>query len=167
LIVLSDLGIVAMVALLWHLSSIYTFAWIAKIYLVPYFIVNFWLVLITLLQHTDPTLPHYTKERWNWLQGALATVDRDYGILNVVFHHIGDTHVTHHLFSYLPHYHAQEANEAVKKVLGEYYMQDKTPIAVALWRAFTECHFVSRDENAKDTGILWFRKIGSKAKKSA
>lgn len=35
----------------------------------------------------------------DWLRGALATVDRSYGILNYFHHHIADTHVAHHLFS--------------------------------------------------------------------
>lgn len=39
-----------------------------------------------------------------------------YGILDVFFHHIADTHVAHHLFSYMPHYHAQEATQAIRKV---------------------------------------------------
>lgn len=36
---------------------------------------------------------------------------RSYGFLDPVLHHIGDTHVAHHLFSYMPHYHAQEATQ--------------------------------------------------------
>jgi len=164
LIILSDIGVCAMLYLVYSLSQTYTFAWMLKMYIVPYLIVNFWLVLITLLQHTDPTLPHYKKERWNWLQGALATVDRDYGILNSVFHHIGDTHVTHHLFYYLPHYHAEEATVALRKVLGDYYMRDDTPIAVALWRTFTECHFVKADDSTNEPGVLWFRKVMDETK---
>lgn len=31
-------------------------------------------------------LPHYTEKEWDWLRGALATVDRNYGILTY-FHH--------------------------------------------------------------------------------
>lgn len=42
---------------------------------------------------------------------------RSYGILDSVFHNIADTHVAHHLFSYMPHYHAAEATEAIKKVI--------------------------------------------------
>lgn len=72
--------------------------------------------MITFLQHTHPSLPHYGEGEWDWLRGALATVDRSYGFLDVLFHHIADTHVAHHLFSYMPHYHAQEATEAIKKV---------------------------------------------------
>jgi omega-6 fatty acid desaturase / acyl-lipid omega-6 desaturase (Delta-12 desaturase) len=56
-------------------------------YGIPYLLVNFWLLTITYLQHTDPTLPHYSAESLTFLQGALATVDRDFGILNF-FHHI-------------------------------------------------------------------------------
>ena len=34
-------------------------------------------------------LPHYTDDEWDWLRGALATVDRDYGwLLNTMHHHI-------------------------------------------------------------------------------
>jgi fatty acid desaturase len=53
-------------------------------------------------------LPHYSDDEWDWLRGALATVDRSYGrLLNTLHHHIADTHVAHHLFSTMPHYHAQ------------------------------------------------------------
>ena len=53
-------------------------------------------------------LPHYSDDEWDWLRGALATVDRSYGrLLNTLHHHIADTHVAHHLFSSMPHYHAQ------------------------------------------------------------
>ncbi len=76
-------------------------------YIAPYLIVNMWLVMITLLQHTHPSLPHYNDQEWEWLRGALSTVDRSYGLLDIVFHHIADTHVCHHLFSTMPHYHAQ------------------------------------------------------------
>jgi omega-6 fatty acid desaturase (delta-12 desaturase) len=79
----------------------------AQVYVVPYFFVNAWLVMITMLQHTHPALPHYNDEEWEWLRGALATVDRSYGFLDHFFHHIADTHVAHHLFSSMPHYHAQ------------------------------------------------------------
>lgn len=79
----------------------------AQVYIAPYLMVNMWLVMITLLQHTHPSLPHYTDAEWEWLRGALSTVDRSYGLLDMAFHHIADTHVCHHLFSTMPHYHAQ------------------------------------------------------------
>ena len=62
------------------------------------------------------------SSEWDWLRGALVTVDRDYGILNKVFHNITDTHVVHHLFSTMPHYHAMVATKAIKLILGEYYL---------------------------------------------
>lgn len=34
------------------------------------------LVMITFLQHTHINLPHYDDKEWDWLRGALATVDR-------------------------------------------------------------------------------------------
>lgn len=88
-----------------------------QVYIVPYLIVNMWLVMITLLQHTHPSLPHYTDKEWEWLRGALSTVDRSYGFLDIVFHHIADTHVAHHLFSTMPHYHAQVRTGACEDVL--------------------------------------------------
>jgi hypothetical protein len=32
--------------------------------------------MLTYLHHSDPTIPHYRAGEWNWLRGALATVDR-------------------------------------------------------------------------------------------
>jgi hypothetical protein len=48
-------------------------------------------------------------------RGGLTCLDRDYGIFNKIQHDIG-THVVHHLFPQIPHYHLQDATEAAKKV---------------------------------------------------
>ena len=81
-------------------------------------------MLITYLQHTDVYMPHFRGKEFQWLRGALCTVDRSFGpLLDHCFHHITDTHVCHHLFSKMPFYHAQEATEAFKKVLGPYYLK--------------------------------------------
>ena len=48
------------------------------------------------LARRHPALPHYEASEWDWLRGALATVDRSYGLLDHVFHHIADTHVRRH-----------------------------------------------------------------------
>ncbi len=37
-----------------QLAGTMGWAWLAKTYIVPYLIVNFWLVTITMLQHTHP-----------------------------------------------------------------------------------------------------------------
>ena len=151
----SDVALAVMIAGLWYFAYATSFFWLVKTYLIPYLIVNFWLVTITELQHTDQKLPHYNNDQWNWLKGALCTIDRDYGILNTVFHHIGDTHVLHHLFSKIPHYHAEEATKAVKTVLGRYYMKDTTPILRALYQSFVSCVYVEADEQK----VLWFKSI--------
>lgn len=101
-VILSDAGLLVMVYLLFLFCNNFGFMCMMRVYGVPYLIVNFWLVLITELQHSDINLPHYSGAEWNYLRGALATVDRDYGILNAVFHHIGDTHVCHHLYGTRP-----------------------------------------------------------------
>jgi len=147
-IILSDIGIITVLAILTFLSWKFSFLTVVKFYGIPYLFVNFWLVLITYLQHTDACLPHYRGEEWNFLRGALCTVDRDYGVfLNYMFHNIGNTHICHHLFSYMPHYHAEEATEHIKKVIGSFYLQDSTPIAQALWKSFTKCRFVEENAN--------------------
>ncbi|VAI60152.1 unnamed protein product [Triticum turgidum subsp. durum] len=103
--------------------------------------------------HTHPALPHYDSTEWDWLRGALATMDRDYGILNRVFHNITDTHVAHHLFSTMPHYHAMEATKAIKPILGEYYQFDPTPVAKATWREAKECIYVEPEDRK---GVFWY-----------
>eukprot|EP00163_Fabomonas_tropica_P001942 TRINITY_DN1143_c0_g1_i2.p1 TRINITY_DN1143_c0_g1~~TRINITY_DN1143_c0_g1_i2.p1 ORF type:complete len:205 (-),score=56.33 TRINITY_DN1143_c0_g1_i2:391-1005(-) len=144
---LSDFGLVLMVALLVWYSLETSFMNMVFMYFIPYLIVNFWLVLITFLQHTDSNVPHYSSKEWTWIRGAIATVDRDYGICNYLLHRITDTHVAHHLFSTMPFYHAEEATEALKPILGDYYLYDDTPIALALWRSFRECRFVKSTED--------------------
>eukprot|EP01114_Cavostelium_apophysatum_P013822 TRINITY_DN343_c0_g1_i1.p1 TRINITY_DN343_c0_g1~~TRINITY_DN343_c0_g1_i1.p1 ORF type:complete len:401 (+),score=91.35 TRINITY_DN343_c0_g1_i1:76-1278(+) len=141
-IIVSNLGLIMMAGFVGWMISTVGLDFTTKFYIVPYFWVNFWLVLITYLQHTDVRVPHFRGEEWNFIRGALCTIDRDYGLGNHVFHGIGNTHVAHHLFSQMPHYHAGEATEALKKVLGKYYLTDNTPIMVALWKAWNTCHYV-------------------------
>jgi omega-6 fatty acid desaturase (delta-12 desaturase) len=148
LIVQTDIAFFLALGLLAY--SIYTFGFINVLnyYLLPYMIVNYHLVLITYLQHTDVFMPHFRGTEWNWLRGALCTVDRSFGaVLDHTFHHITDTHVCHHVFSKMPFYHAQEATQHIKRVLGPYYMKDDTPIAHALWRSFTCCRYIEDEGN--------------------
>ncbi|KAK4279503.1 hypothetical protein QN277_011277 [Acacia crassicarpa] len=156
LIYISDVCVFGVTYVLYHIASVKGVAWLFCIYGVPLLIVNGFLVTITYLQHTHSALPHYDSSEWDWLRGALATVDRDYGILNKVFHHITDTHVAHHLFSTMPHYHAMEATQAVKPILGEYYQFDSTPFYKALWREARECIYVEPDEASSQKGVYWY-----------
>ncbi|XP_006365800.1 delta(12) oleic acid desaturase FAD2-like [Solanum tuberosum] len=155
-IYISDVGVIAIIYLLYRVALTQGLTWVICIYGVPLVIVNGFIVLITLLHHTHASLPHYDSSEWSWLRGALATVDRDYGVLNKVFHHIVDTHVLHHLFSSIPHYHAMEATKAIKPLLGEYYQFDGTPFYKAIWRDFNECQYVEKDEGSQDQGIFWY-----------
>jgi omega-6 fatty acid desaturase (delta-12 desaturase) len=148
LIVQSDACFFSMLAVVGY--AIKTFGWgsVWTYYLAPLMVTNYHLVLITYLQHTATYIPHFRGKEWNFLRGALCTVDRSFGfIMNHCLHHITDTHVCHHLFSKMPFYHAQEATEAIKKVCGEYYLKDDTPIAVACYNSFKQCQFVEDDGN--------------------
>jgi len=153
MIVQTDIAFLASLVVLVLAISTFGFGPVAMFYLVPYMIMNYHLVLITYLQHTDVFMPHFRNKEWNWLRGALCTVDRSFGpLLDHTFHHIVDTHVCHHLFSKMPFYHAQEASQHIKQVLGKYYMKDDTPIAKALWRSYTACQFI------EDSGDIVFYK---------
>jgi omega-6 fatty acid desaturase (delta-12 desaturase) len=157
-VVISDIVLLAVVSGLGLIGWTHGFVWLTKVYVIPYLFVNMWLVMYTDLQHTDTRLPHYRGAAMEWMKGALCTMDRNYGIFNEIHHHIGDTHVCHHLFSYMPHYHAEEASEAIKPVLGQYYLVDnKQPgilgIAAALYETASQCRYVD------DVGeVLWWKR---------
>jgi omega-6 fatty acid desaturase (delta-12 desaturase) len=139
----SILGMFATIGLLTYAGQVFGSLAMIKYYVIPYLFVNFWLVLITYLQHTDPSLPHYRENVWNFQRGAALTVDRSYGaILDYFHHHISDTHVAHHFFSTMPHYHAEEATVHIKKALGKHYKFDPTPIPQALYKSWKACRFV-------------------------
>lgn len=78
---LSDLGLLGMLSVLGYLGATQGWWWLTRVYIIPYLVVNHWLVTITYLQHTHPALPHYDSEAWDWLRGALSTIDRSYGFL--------------------------------------------------------------------------------------
>ncbi|KVI12046.1 delta(12)-fatty-acid desaturase FAD2-like [Cynara cardunculus var. scolymus] len=157
LIVLSDIGLLSMIYMLYTWATIQGFGWVFCVYGGPLMVMNAFLVTVTYLQHTHLSLPRFDDSGWNWINGALSTVDRDFGFLNKVFHNVTDTHVVHHLFSYLPHYHAMEATKAMVPILGEYYQFDKTPFMLALWRESKKCVYVEPDEDGeKNKGIYWY-----------
>nr|Q8GZC2.1 RecName: Full=Bifunctional desaturase/conjugase FADX; AltName: Full=Acyl-lipid (9+3)-(E)-desaturase; AltName: Full=Delta(12) acyl-lipid conjugase (11E,13E-forming) [Vernicia fordii]AAN87574.1 delta 12 fatty acid conjugase FADX [Vernicia fordii] len=155
-IYISDAMIFVAAYVLYKIAMAKGLAWLVCIYGVPLLIVNALVVTITSLQHTHVALPHYDSSEWDWLRGGLATVDRDYGVFNKIFHNATDTHVIHHLFSSMPHYHGVEATRAIKPILGDYYLFDDTPIHVALWREAKECLFVEPDEGDNNNGVFWY-----------
>lgn len=127
----------------------YQFGWLflVKYYLVPYVIFVMWLALVTFLHHTEPDIPWYRGDDWYFLKGALSTIDRDYGFINPIHHDIG-THVAHHIFLNMPHYHLKTATEAIKPLLGDLYRKSNEPIWKSFVRSYWACHFVP-DQGSK------------------
>ncbi|RAK98689.1 oleate delta-12 desaturase odeA [Aspergillus ibericus CBS 121593] len=164
LIALSDLGLAIVGSILYLIGSKYGWMNLLVWYGIPYLWVNHWLVAITYLQHTDPTLPHYQPEVWNFARGAAATIDRDFGFVGRhILHGIIETHVLHHYVSTIPFYHADEASEAIKKVMGSHYRTEAhtgwTGFFKALWTSARVCHWVEPTEGAKgeSSGVLFYR----------
>ena len=91
-------------------------------HLIPVFVFATYLVIITVLHHTEMyvrddslyffkdllcdcrNVPWYIDSEWNYVKGQLSTVDRHYGYIHSIIHSIG-THQIHHLFPRIPHYH--------------------------------------------------------------
>jgi len=150
----SDIALLIWFWILYQLSFVFGWNTLIKLYFVPLLWVNFWLATMTFLHHTDWRVPKYYDQKWSWLRGALGTIDRDYGVFNILLHHIGDTHVVHHLFSKIPHYHAEEATKAIvdSGLLGDFYISDKNRWYVALWQTYHTCWYVKHDE-----AVTWFQ----------
>ncbi|RYP63240.1 hypothetical protein DL771_009365 [Monosporascus sp. 5C6A] len=173
-IILSDAGCIATIAALYHLYQTFgSFETLFWVYVVPWSWVNHWIVMITYLHHTHPSLPKYTAESWTFIRGATATIDRDFGIIGTHFmHHISSDHVTHHLFSRIPHYYTPIASRAIIPLLGKHYHGRGQFRYEDLQIAFRDCQWVegslekdikfglrkgdSTKANARDEA-LWFR----------
>jgi len=140
-----------MVGFLGVLTYQYGWLFLLKYYLGPYVVFVVWLDLVTFLHHTELDIPWYRGKDWYFLKGALSTVDRDYGFINNIHHNIG-THVAHHIFLNMPHYHLKTATEAIKPILGDYYRKSDEPILKSFWRSWRNCHFV-KDKG----GMVYFQ----------
>jgi len=130
-----------MVGMLAFLTYQWGWIWLLKYYAAPYIVFIIWLDLVTFLHHTESDLPWYRGEDWNFLKGAISTIDRDYGLINHIHHDIG-THVAHHVFLNIPHYNLKKATEAIKPIMGDYFRKCEKPILMALWQSWVSCHFV-------------------------
>ncbi|UZJ51235.1 hypothetical protein CBS101457_000555 [Exobasidium rhododendri] len=149
-IIMSDVGIALTLSALaaWGTMSSGGFGEVFRYYGAAYLWCNHWLVMITYLQHTDPTIPHYTADAWTFPRGALCTVDRKWlgPIGPYVLHGIAETHVLHHISSKIPHYNAWEATEALKKRLGEHYQSSEENVFISLWKSINSCKFVEESD---------------------
>eukprot|EP00929_Paragymnodinium_shiwhaense_P021197 TRINITY_DN1388_c0_g2_i1.p1 TRINITY_DN1388_c0_g2~~TRINITY_DN1388_c0_g2_i1.p1 ORF type:complete len:399 (-),score=41.29 TRINITY_DN1388_c0_g2_i1:514-1710(-) len=155
-IALSSVGVcLTLAALVWSVS-VWGLAAVGVVYFVPYLWCNFWLVLYTWLQHTDPAVPQFGEDTFTWLRGALSTIDRPYGIFDWFHHYIGSTHVCHHVFSKLPCYHATEATKHMKAFLEPkgLYNYDPTFWPLAAWKVAKTCHYVEGVE-----GVQYFKSM--------
>lgn len=133
-VLVSTLGLVFMVYLLVLWGQKTSFVEVCAVFVGPYLVVNAWLTGYTWLQHTNEDIPHYDESSWEWLKGALCTVDRAYPeYINALHFDIGSTHVLHHLFADLPHYNARQASREIQKVLGVHYNYDGRNVWKALW----------------------------------
>lgn len=164
LILLSDLGLLITASVLAWVGRTYGFTNLLVWYIVPYLWVNHWLVAITYLQHTDPSLPHYSGDAWTFTRGAAATIDREFGFIGRnLLHGIIETHVLHHYISTIPFYHADEATEAIKPIMGRHYRSDTKDGSLgflrAMWNSSRWCQWV--EPNAGTTGeeskVFFFR----------
>ena len=136
----STVGIVVVLGLLVWAAITWGVGTIIALYVGPLLVTNAWLVLYTWLQHTDVDVPHFSDSEWKWLLGAFQTIDRPYPkVIDVLHHKIGTTHVAHHIDHRIPHYHAEEATEAIKAAFPEWYRFEPTPIARATWRVARDC----------------------------
>ncbi|KAF8042061.1 hypothetical protein BT93_A0607 [Corymbia citriodora subsp. variegata] len=143
----------AMVGLLVGLSFVMGPLQLLKLYGIPYWIFVMWLDFVTYLHHHghEDKLPWYRGKEWSYLRGGLTTLDRDYGLINNVHHDIG-THVIHHLFPQIPHYHLIEATEAAKPVLGKYYREPKKSGPLPFHLIGMLIRSLKRDHYVSDTG---------------
>ncbi|KAI0080452.1 hypothetical protein K474DRAFT_1637709 [Panus rudis PR-1116 ss-1] len=163
-IIASNIGLGFMALILVTYSRSAGFANFIKFYFIPYLFANHWIVMLTFLHHSDPTLPHYRNKEWTWLRGALATVDRPLlGPLGRFFlHNVSHDHIAHHIFSNIPFYNQPEVTEILKELLKEDYNYDSTNSFRALYRSFTECCFIEdegdivfyKDKNGKAQRVL-------------
>ncbi|KAK1657983.1 fatty acid desaturase [Colletotrichum godetiae] len=164
LIVMSDIGVGITMTVLTLLGNKFGWSNLLVWYFIPYLWVNHWLVAITFLQHTDPTLPHYTAGEWNFVRGAAATIDREMGFIGRhLLHGIIETHVLHHYISTIPFYNADEASDAIKPVMGKHYRADVKdgPVGFikALYKSARMCQWVepSAEAQGEGKGVLFFR----------
>lgn len=143
----------AMAAVLVGLSFVMGPVQLLKLYGIPYLLNVMWLDLVTYLHHHghEDKLPWYRGKEWSYLRGGLTTLDRDYGLINNIHHDIG-THVIHHLFPQIPHYHLIEATEAAKPVLGKYYREPKKSGLIPFHLLDDLIKSMKKDHYVSDTG---------------
>ena len=143
---ISDIGVAAVIIGLIFLIIKHGIFAVIGMYFGPLLVVNCWLVLYTWLHHTDSDVPHLSNTEFSFMRGAFLSIDRPYGkVINFLHHHIGSSHVVHHVCPTIPHYHAKEATSAIKKAFKKAYLFNPDPIYKALWNIACNCIAVKSD----------------------
>lgn len=152
-VMISNLGLILNCLWIYYAWQWSTAMFVACAYSIPALITHFYFVMYTLGHHSHPGLPSYSGEKWNYLQGALSTIDRSHGpVVDYLWHYISRTHVIHHIFSDLPFYNSWEATERLKPILGDYYMftdEDNRWFGtlISLWSHIRDQTFVAEDDH--------------------
>ncbi|KAI0634228.1 delta-12 fatty acid desaturase protein [Trametes polyzona] len=151
---ISNAAILAMVTSLLLLVRYTSWSFMIKIYFIPFLITNHWVMTMTFLQHSCPTVPWYRGTAWSRTRGALSTIDRPFfgKVGEYLFLKGNHHHTAHHLFATVPFYNLPMAHEAIRPLLGDAYNYDSTSVLRALWRSFVNCMFV------EDEGSVVFYK---------
>ncbi|CAF3783767.1 unnamed protein product [Rotaria sordida] len=132
----SSLGTyLGMCYLMYLYASSFGFINLLVYHLIPVFIFACYMVIITMLHHTEIDIPWYADSEWNNVKGQLSTIDRNYGYVHSVLHSIG-THQIHHLFTKVPHYHLEEATIHFRKAFPDLVRCNDESILFAFTRMF-------------------------------
>jgi len=160
---ISDIGVgLVIMGLIFSITKFGIFL-IMGLYFGPLLVVNCWLVIYTWLHHTDSDVPHLSESDFSFMRGAFLSIDRPYGkILNALHHNIGSTHVVHHVCPTIPHYHAVEATNKIKKAFSKIYLFNPMPIHKALWNI--SCNCVAVKQEIRNGKYLWQRSYVKKHK---
>ena len=145
---ISDIGVfLTIIGIIFFMLNFGIFP-VLCLYLSPLLIVNCWLVIYTWLHHTDSDVPHLSNTEFSFMRGAFLSIDRPYGkILNFLHHHIGSSHVVHHVCPTIPHYHAKKASKLIKEAFKKAYLFNPDPIHKALWNVACNCVAVKSEIN--------------------
>ncbi len=143
---ISDIGVAGVMISLIMLAMNHGIFLIIGMYFGPLLIVNCWLVLYTWLHHTDSDVPHLSNSEFSFMKGAFLSIDRPYGkVINFLHHHIGSSHLVHHVCPSIPHYHAKKVTLIIKKEFKKAYLFNPDPIHKALWNIACNCIAVTSD----------------------
>jgi len=131
-------------------------------HLIPVCIFACYMVIITMLHHTEIDIPWYADSEWSNVKGQLSTVDRHYGHVHSVIHSIG-THQIHHLFTKVPHYHLEEATVHFRKAFPDLVKINEEPILISFTRMFKI--FIQQRSIEQDLRVFTYSENGNNNKK--